>query len=734
VSVLDPLGRTTTNAYDALNRLTSIAYSDGVTPNVSYGYDANGNRTSMADGTGSTAYVYDEANRLTSVTSPGSKVVGYRYDLDGNRTKLIYPDATAVTYTFNKASQLSSLQDWAARSVSYAYWPDGLLKTVTNPDGSLGSYAYDNARRLIDVAHTNPGGALFDRSFYTFTPSGNVASVNHGVLPQQIARPDGFVSSNGSWTGTYASINEVTPNDATFLASPSGPASPNYYEVSLSNVLAPMDLTGMKLHYRVSKSGNDSGQQTNLLVELRQGSTVVASVSHTNLPGSSGTGWLDKVITLSAQQASAITDFADLRLRFTPTTTGGGQARKAQISWAELDVPSPADPAQATAYTYDGLSRLVGSSGSNGSMSYGYDPAGNRITATVAGTTTSYAYDRADRMLTAGAAVVSVNMNGNTTNRGSDTFGFDQANRMTAAAVAGATEAYVYDGTGLRFTRQVGAGTPIRYVTDGNRNVPVTIDDGSRKYVYGIGLAFAVSGNVAEIYHADRLGSVRAITTNGGVTATYRADDWGKLTSQTGATTQPYKFAGEPADATGLSYLRARYYDPSLGRFLSRDTIMSAGGSSARLNRYSYVLNNPAQLVDPLGRSSTSVVLGGKRPGNQYQNRQFNNAVTECERQLGITIKNTNKQRQLHDALDEEVTTYQQILSICLGMFGPSTEPEPEPDTAKCTSDANWDASCRLDPFGQPGTVPVLEPAPVPMPGFELPPVTVPIPGFGFVF
>jgi YD repeat-containing protein len=43
----------------------------------------------MADGTGATTYVYDEADRLTSVTSPGPKTVGYRYDVDGNRTKVI---------------------------------------------------------------------------------------------------------------------------------------------------------------------------------------------------------------------------------------------------------------------------------------------------------------------------------------------------------------------------------------------------------------------------------------------------------------------------------------------------------------------------------------------------------------------------------------------------------------------------------------------------------------------
>jgi YD repeat-containing protein len=111
----DQLDRTTTFAYDLLNRPTSIDYSDAGTPDVTYAYDANGNRTSMTDGTGPSSYVYDELDRILSVTSPGPKTVGYRYDRDGNRTKLIYPDATAVTYTFDKASRLAGLSDWASR-------------------------------------------------------------------------------------------------------------------------------------------------------------------------------------------------------------------------------------------------------------------------------------------------------------------------------------------------------------------------------------------------------------------------------------------------------------------------------------------------------------------------------------------------------------------------------------------------------------------------------------------
>jgi hypothetical protein len=79
--------------------------------------------------------------------------------------------------------------------------------------------------------------------------------------------------------------------------------------------------------------------------------------------------------------------------------------------------------------------------------------------------------------------VIIVNANGNTTAKGSDTFTYGQANRLKTATVSGTTETYVYDGDGVRFSRQIGTGTPVRYVTDISRSLPVTIDDGTRKDV-----------------------------------------------------------------------------------------------------------------------------------------------------------------------------------------------------------------------------------------------------------
>jgi RHS repeat-associated protein len=178
-----------------------------------------------------------------------------------------------------------------------------------------------------------------------------------------------------------------------------------------------------------------------------------------------------------------------------------------------------------------------------------------------------------------------VNANGNLTARGSDSFAYDQANRLTSATVSGTTSSYLYDGDGKRTSKTVGR-TP--------------------KYVYGLGLTYAVngSGNV-QVYHTDGLGSVRAITNRDdriSVIETYQTDAFGVPTQTQGGVSQPFPFTGQQRDAsTGLYYLRARVYDPNIGRFLSQDPFHGFIRDPLSLGRYAYVQNNPATLLDPTG-------------------------------------------------------------------------------------------------------------------------------------
>ena len=268
----------------------------------------------------------------------------------------------------------------------------------------------------------------------------------------------------------------------------------------------------------------------------------------------------------------------------------------------------------AASYGYDRLSRLTSVAGPDGARSYAYDPAGNRTAADTGSGAVTSMYDRADRLTAAGATAITVDAAGNLTVKGSDSFAYDQANRLTSATVSGTTETYAYDGDGVRVSRQVGTDPAIRYVSDVAAGLPVTLADGPRKYVWGLGLAYAVDGASVEVYHADRLGSVRALTdASGTIVATYRTDEWGVPTGTTGTTDQPFGFTGEPADATGLTYLRARYYAPELGRFMSQDPFAGFVGTPGSLHRYGYVGNNPTTLADPSGLVSPGPVGPGGR-------------------------------------------------------------------------------------------------------------------------
>src|SRR5207249_1324157 len=124
---------------------------------------------------------------------------------------------------------------------------------------------------------------------------------------------------------------------------------------------------------------------------------------------------------------------------------------------------------------------VIGTAGPPPSITYTYDPAGNRLTK-AAGGTTSYTYDKADRIAAAGAVAYTLNANGNLTNRGADTFTYDQANRLKTAVISGTNTTYVYDGDGKLARKTVGGATTSN-VYDVNGGLPVLLTDGARKYV-----------------------------------------------------------------------------------------------------------------------------------------------------------------------------------------------------------------------------------------------------------
>lgn len=152
--------------------------------------------------------------------------------------------------------------------------------------------------------------------------------------------------------------------------------------------------------------------------------------------------------------------------------------------------------------------------------------------------------------------------------------------------------------------------TTNNYLFDGD-NVIEELDSGGNgfaRYWHGGGidepLAETRSG-MTGYYHQDALASVTSLSSTAGTLAnTYIYDAFGTLTSSTGGLTNPFQYTGRDYDPeTGLRYYRARYYEPTTGRFLSEDPVGFKGG----LDFYSYVLNEPTKLVDPSGLKCTQI-------------------------------------------------------------------------------------------------------------------------------
>lgn len=174
IRIVDAANATTSYGYDALNRLTSIDYDDS-TPDVTYGYDGNDNRTAMTDGAGNETYVYDALDQLTQ-TSRGTDTFSYGYDGAGNVTRRTYPDGRVIDYSYDDDGPMAAVTS-LARATTYLYDAAGNLTQTTLPTGNgyTETRTYDRAARLTEVRNAKSGTTL---SFaqYAYDPVGNPTS------------------------------------------------------------------------------------------------------------------------------------------------------------------------------------------------------------------------------------------------------------------------------------------------------------------------------------------------------------------------------------------------------------------------------------------------------------------------------------------------------------------------------------------------------------------------------
>ena len=271
-----------------------------------------------------------------------------------------------------------------------------------------------------------------------------------------------------------------------------------------------------------------------------------------------------------------------------------------------------------TSYTYDAMERLTKESLNGAVTSYGYDLAGNRITKSTDGRTESYLYNNRNQLteLHREKDVVrySYDPAGNLTEEnyltadGASTkklhYAYDVYNRNVSVTGDDFTQKNHYDAEGFRYAvTENGETTNFVY----RNGMPVSELDADknpvRGYVLGNEYISQVDGTSFGYYLNDEQGSVRYLTgSDGSIRNHYRYSAFGETITAEETVPNRLRYNGQMADGlTGLYYLRARYYNASLGRFTQEDVIYNDG-----LNLYAYCNSNPVMYSDPSGFAAKS--------------------------------------------------------------------------------------------------------------------------------
>lgn len=247
-------------------------------------------------------------------------------------------------------------------------------------------------------------------------------------------------------------------------------------------------------------------------------------------------------------------------------------------------------------------------------ITHTYDATGNRTQTVKDGISTTFTYDVNDRLLSDGTATYTYDANGNLTTQTAGTvvaqYSYDSENRLTRFVDATGTTQFTYDADG-NYVKSTSSGSTTQFLVDTENNTGLSQileeKDGTgtlqARYTYGTERLAMVRGGVSTFYHHDAHGSVRSLTdSTGAVTDIYQYDGYGRIMSAIGSTINPYRYSGERLDTgLGLYHLRARHYNPQLGRFMSRDPLGGRPRVPVSLHRYLYANADPVNNTDPTG-------------------------------------------------------------------------------------------------------------------------------------
>lgn len=571
-SSMNALGNITSYVYDENGMLETVRNADGTTVNYDYdkidqlvskkydeetvalyGYDADGNRVSMEDVAGTSNYQYDKLGRVTAITlSDGNSKITYEYDVYGNLTKLGYPDGTAVKYKYDNLNQLVAITNRDGENTAYKYDANGNVKEVHRPNNTYTLIEYnenDQITSLINYGMVNFAWFFkktveFSSYKYGYDKSGNITS--------ETVKTFSSIGENDFFTWLIAQIKKESATKT--------------YKYDGRNQLVEVDESKKSLFSFGSKGiGSTSYEYDasgNRIKEVVNGETTTYSYNKAG-----------QLVSMKNSEGTT---------EYTYDKNGNLINEKSPACLSKTD---------AKIYSYDNENRLTAIK-ENGTllMAALYDGDGERlfVVSDHDGCSVACCNDKSCKNLSKNEGIIDV----------------DEElikNTMLIPNGVNSCDFGDYDLTGYinnvntEYTQVL-----MEYAANGKLTAA---------YEYGVFRESAKINGEQFYYDYDGTGSVVDITnTKGKKATTYAYDAYGNVTVSGNSVENPYQYNAEYVDnATGLQYLRARYYRAETGSFITADTYAGNIENPLSLNRYAYTHNNPIMGKDPSGHSAIAL-------------------------------------------------------------------------------------------------------------------------------
>ena len=624
LSIAHPDGRHQYYTYDSLGRLSGEHLDDGA-ERLTYTYDAfhrihvarsaaevaivspdeHGRPAKVGDGLGrEVGRSFNTDHSLSRVTDPSGQAYGFQYDGLGNSSVIDNPLGETVRMDYDLTfSQIAWTEDGRGIESRFEHDDAGNVTAVIYPDGLRESMSYDSAGNPIRFTGRNGATTAF-----TYSAQGQLLRKEYhdGSWAAYTYDAAGNLTSAANADGAITMEYDADSDWLTRVSYSSGHTLEYEYD-DAGRRLQVKDQDGFEVNYAYDLAGR--------LVRLTQanGTEIVTyAYNDSGRPEreTKGNGSYTTYAYDAAGQLTSLVNFApddsvQSRFDYTYDTTGN------RTSMTTL--------AGTTTYEYDLIGQVTGVTFPTGRRLAGsYDAAGSRLQLTDSGAVTNYTTNTMSQYTQVGAATYGYDANGNRTSRsdqsGITTYTYDaqdQLVRVDTPTMGSWT--YSYDALGNRVTAEHD-GAMTRYVHDPGALVDVVAeyDDGGQlvaRYVHGLGLAARLDAAGSAAYYAfDAIGSVVQMTgASGAVLNSYDYAPFGAPLAAQETISNPFRYVGRfgiMQEGYGLNFMRARFYDPQLGSFISPDPL-----PNPLVSPYVYAGNAPTTLIDPTGTTKASDAL-----------------------------------------------------------------------------------------------------------------------------